>query len=69
MSAPINCRACKPVVFRHEDGVDIYRARDCEMIDGHLVPFFVNHLVEDARNITEAKAQLAEWHPFGVCLA
>ena len=64
------CRACSPVVWRHEDGWDVYPGSECQRTEnGQLVPrWFDAPIVEDAATRKAALTALAEWHPCGICL-
>lgn len=66
----MRCRQCKPVLFRHEDGWDFYPAAECQRAEsGELVPaWFDAPIVLDAKTRKDALAELAIWHPHGVCL-
>jgi hypothetical protein len=66
----IRCRKCTPVVWHHADGWDVYPGSECQRTEaGALVPrWFDAPIVEDFPTRKAALAELAEWHPFGVCL-
>lgn len=70
MRTATRCSNCQPVLFKHEDGWDIYPASEClPAPDGTLVPaWFDAPLVEDEPTRKAALAELAEWHPHGFCL-
>jgi len=64
-----NCPVCKPVVFKHDDGWDIYPQADCEKINGSWIPrFFDNPIVEDAKTKKEAFIEFNKCHAIGICL-
>lgn len=66
------CRACKPVLFRHEDGWDIYPRSECYMThDGTYIPaWFDQPIVTDAPTRAAAIREWAEFHPgLGFCIA
>lgn len=55
----MKCKVCRPVLFKHDDGWDIYSARDCYEVGGELIPrAFDRPLVLDAP--TKAAA-IEEW--------
>jgi hypothetical protein len=76
---------CNPVYWRHDDGVDVYRGDECELViaaDVHnknprlrVFPINpgVNTLVEDALTLADARRHVTQLHAtvagFRICLA
>lgn len=57
------CKICRPVLFKHDDGWDIYSARDCYEVGGELIPrWFDRPLVQDAPTKAAAIAEWKEMH-------
>lgn len=60
---------CKPVLWKHEDGWDVYAQEDCALIGTKWIPkWFDAPLVEDAQTKADAVREVADWHLLGVCL-
>jgi hypothetical protein len=68
---PLRCRKCRPVIWKHQDGWDVYPRSECYPApDGSMIPaWFDSALVEDAPTRKAAIEELLEWHPIGICLA
>ena len=61
---------CKPVLWQHEDGWDIYPSTECHWSNGHFVPaWFDGFILEDLASKAVAYQQLRDLHVVGVCLA
>lgn len=71
MTTTITCNQCQPVFYKHQDGWDIYRRADCDVLEtGQLMPkWFDGAIVEDAPTKAAAKQELASLHILGMCLA
>jgi hypothetical protein len=69
-TSAIRCRKCSPVIYRHEDGWDIYPISECYRApDGTWIPaWFDGSIVQDAETRKAALEELAGWHVLGFCL-
>jgi len=67
-------KCCKPVYFRHEDGWDVYPKSECHQplwAQGNTtwIPrWFDEAIIEDAPTKLAAQKEMADLHPFGLCL-
>lgn len=61
---------CKPVLWKHDDGWDVYARRQCDRAeDGTWVPrWFDDAAVEDAPTKRAALVELANMHLLGICM-
>jgi hypothetical protein len=63
------CKVCKPVFYKHEDGWDAYPQRECYRLNGEWIPaWFDGFLVEDAPTKAAAQKEVDSLHLFGMCL-
>lgn len=63
------CRKCDPVIWKHEDGWDIYPGRETYRLGTERIPaWFDAPLIEDAPTKTAAVAEWREMHALGFCL-
>lgn len=60
---------CNPVIWKHEDGWDVYAQEECAHVNGAWVPqWFDNPMVEDAPTKAAALKELQDWHVLGICM-
>lgn len=61
---------CKPVLWKHGDGWDVYTREQCQKAeDGTLVPtWFDDAIIEDAPTKRAALTELAQMHILGICI-
>lgn len=64
-----NCKVCKPVFWKHEDGWDVFKRSDCTKYEDTWMPnWFDCQIIEDAKTKKEAIYELEQSHFLGMCL-
>jgi hypothetical protein len=60
---------CDPILWKHEDGWDVYAREDCHNVGGAWVPkWFDVAMVEDAATKAAAMREIAQGHVLGICI-